>query len=130
MARADRTFLGPNVRIKDRPSNFGVARVLGVHAIRPLLHLRAQRGTSSAKKPEPREGDQERKRCPASNKPKSRLRIRRTLCDLWSVRIDPSEIENGVFNLAINGRDAMPNGGRLNRRRRSVVAGVVAGLPY
>jgi PAS domain S-box-containing protein len=33
--------------------------------------------------------------------------------DLWSVRVDPSEIENAVLNLAINARDAMPNGGRL-----------------
>ena len=34
--------------------------------------------------------------------------------DLWSVRVDPSEIENAVVNLAINARDAMPHGGRLN----------------
>ena len=29
------------------------------------------------------------------------------------VRVDPSEIENTILNLAINSRDAMPNGGRL-----------------
>jgi len=34
--------------------------------------------------------------------------------DLWSVRVDPSEIENAVVNLAVNARDAMPHGGRLN----------------
>jgi PAS domain S-box-containing protein len=32
---------------------------------------------------------------------------------LWKVRSDPSEVENAVLNLAINARDAMPNGGRL-----------------
>ncbi len=33
--------------------------------------------------------------------------------DLWTTRVDPSEIENAVLNLAINARDAMPDGGRL-----------------
>jgi len=33
--------------------------------------------------------------------------------DLWLTRADPSEVENAVLNLAINARDAMPNGGRL-----------------
>jgi PAS domain S-box-containing protein len=33
--------------------------------------------------------------------------------DLGTVRVDPSEIENAVLNLAINARDAMPSGGRL-----------------
>jgi CheY-like chemotaxis protein len=32
---------------------------------------------------------------------------------LWSTRADPSEFENAVLNLAINGRDAMPKGGKL-----------------
>jgi PAS domain S-box-containing protein len=32
---------------------------------------------------------------------------------LGAVRVDPSEIENAVLNLAINARDAMPRGGRL-----------------
>ena len=32
---------------------------------------------------------------------------------LWAVRVDPSEIENAVLNLAINARDAMPNGGTI-----------------
>jgi signal transduction histidine kinase/CheY-like chemotaxis protein len=33
--------------------------------------------------------------------------------DLWTTKADPSEVENAVLNLAINARDAMPNGGRL-----------------
>lgn len=31
----------------------------------------------------------------------------------WTVLVDPSELENAILNLAINARDAMPNGGRL-----------------
>ncbi|MGL1710511.1 hypothetical protein ACSTJN_23465, partial [Vibrio parahaemolyticus] len=34
--------------------------------------------------------------------------------DLWATRVDPSEIENAILNLAINARDAMPKGGMLN----------------
>jgi len=33
--------------------------------------------------------------------------------DAWSICADPSEIENTVVNLAINARDAMPNGGKI-----------------
>ena len=33
--------------------------------------------------------------------------------NLWNIRVDASEIENAILNLAINARDAMPRGGRI-----------------
>jgi PAS domain S-box-containing protein len=41
--------------------------------------------------------------------------------DLWLVRADTGEIESAVINLAINARDAMPNGGKLSIRTSNVI---------
>ncbi len=51
--------------------------------------------------------------------------------DLWSTEADPGQIENAVLNLAINGRDAMPGGGRLviETRNTSLDAEDVADVP-
>jgi PAS domain S-box-containing protein len=32
---------------------------------------------------------------------------------LWRINADPSQLENAILNLAVNGRDAMPQGGKL-----------------
>jgi signal transduction histidine kinase len=40
--------------------------------------------------------------------------------DLWAVMIDPTQLELVILNLAINSRDAMPNGGRLTVATRNL----------
>jgi signal transduction histidine kinase len=33
--------------------------------------------------------------------------------DLWTIKVDANELQNAILNLAVNARDAMPDGGRL-----------------
>jgi PAS domain S-box-containing protein len=40
----------------------------------------------------------------------------------WTALVDPAQLENAVLNLAINGRDAMPDGGRLEIAVRNLPA--------
>jgi PAS domain S-box-containing protein len=43
--------------------------------------------------------------------------------DLWCVEADASELELALLNMAVNARDAMPNGGRLCLQGSNVVLG-------
>jgi CheY-like chemotaxis protein len=36
-----------------------------------------------------------------------------TAAGLWTVQVDTQQLENAILNIAINGRDAMPDGGKL-----------------
>ena len=42
---------------------------------------------------------------------------------LWQVDIDPHQLENAILNLAVNGRDAMPAGGKLTIEASNVRIG-------
>ncbi|MHB1205272.1 MAG: ATP-binding protein, partial [Rhodospirillaceae bacterium] len=48
---------------------------------------------------------------------------------LWNAQVDPAQLESALMNLAINARDAMPNGGKLTFETRNIVVDQVVFAP-
>ncbi|WP_323119174.1 hybrid sensor histidine kinase/response regulator [Burkholderia alba] len=52
-----------------------------------------------------------------------------TSADLWPIRVDVAELELAVINLAVNARDAMPQGGRFTIRAHNLTFRREDGFP-
>jgi two-component system, cell cycle sensor histidine kinase and response regulator CckA len=50
--------------------------------------------------------------------------------DLWPVKVDVSQFEQVIVNLAVNARDAMPDGGKLTVKNANVTSEDAARLSY
>ena len=58
------------------------------------------------------------------------IEVRATLdADVWPALIDPSQLESAILNLAVNARDAMPNGGTLRLKIANALPGTRVGPP-